>query len=128
MILRVLIMLQLPERLPPLSTLLAVAARPAFGCDCAQTPSVIHFSQTFTMSRSNNINALRAQGPHRGLSRVQAAIYVGVSASKFDELVKDGRMPKPKKSDARKIFDLRELDLAFDELEGETDANEWDAS
>lgn len=80
------------------------------------------------MSRSTNISALRAHGPRRGLSRVEAAIYVGISASKFDELVKDGRMPKPKKIDARKIFDLRELDLAFDELGGETDANEWDAS
>lgn len=80
------------------------------------------------MSRPININALRTHGLRRGLNRLEAAIYVGVSASKFDELVKDGRMPKPKKLDARKIFDLRELDLAFDELEGETDANEWDAS
>lgn len=39
----------------------------------------------------------------RGLSRVLAAGYIGVSATKFDEMVADGRMPKPKKIDARKI-------------------------
>src|SRR5690242_17745827 len=37
---------------------------------------------------------LPASLPPRGLSRVQAAAYVGVSPVLFDELVKDGRMPK----------------------------------
>lgn len=68
----------------------------------------------------------RALTPRRGLNRVEAATYVGVSPSKFDELVKDGRMPKPKKIDARRIFDIRALDLAFDQLTDEGDANEWD--
>jgi hypothetical protein len=31
--------------------------------------------------------------PRRGLSRSEAAMYVGISAAKFDELVADGRMP-----------------------------------
>ena len=31
--------------------------------------------------------------PKRGLSRAEAAHYVGVGTSKFDEMVKDGRMP-----------------------------------
>jgi hypothetical protein len=31
--------------------------------------------------------------PRRGLSRVEAAMYIGISASKFDEFVRDGRMP-----------------------------------
>ena len=31
--------------------------------------------------------------PRRGLSRYEAAMYLGISASKFDELVRDGRMP-----------------------------------
>src|SRR5262245_23845078 len=30
-----------------------------------------------------------------GLSRVAAAFYVGVSPTKFDQMIKDGRMPKP---------------------------------
>ena len=32
-----------------------------------------------------------------GLCREEAASYVGVSATLFDEIVKDGRMPKPKR-------------------------------
>ena len=54
--------------------------------------------------------------PRRGLSRVEAAIYVGVSPSKFDEMVDDNRMPQPRRVDARKLWDVRELDLAFDAL------------
>lgn len=52
----------------------------------------------------------------RGLSRVMAALYIGVSASKFDELVKDGRMPAPKRVDGRKVWDKRRLDEAFEAL------------
>ena len=46
-------------------------------------------------------------------------MYVGVSATKFDELVADGRMPKPKQIDGRKVWDVRKLDLAFDALPDE---------
>ena len=53
--------------------------------------------------------------PRRGLSRDEAAMYLGVSASKFDDLVRDGRMPKPKRIDNRKVWDLHQLDVAFDE-------------
>src|SRR5215475_14227879 len=41
----------------------------------------------------------------RGLSREEAARYVGVGTTKFDELVKDGRMPKPKRIDGRVVWD-----------------------
>jgi len=41
--------------------------------------------------------------PRRGLSRDEAAMYVGVSAGKFDEMVGDGRMPAPVRIDHRKI-------------------------
>jgi len=51
--------------------------------------------------------------PPRGLSRVQAAEYVGISPTKFDELVKDGRMPLPKRIDARAVWDRVQLDNAF---------------
>ena len=60
----------------------------------------------------------------RGLSRVQAAEYIGVSPTKFDELVGDGRMPKPKRVDARRLWDTRALDRAFDRLDGEADAED----
>ena len=54
--------------------------------------------------------------PRRGLSREEAAMYVGVGSTKFDEMVLDGRMPKPKRVDGRKLWDVRSLDLAFDAL------------
>jgi predicted DNA-binding transcriptional regulator AlpA len=54
--------------------------------------------------------------PRRGLSREEAAMYVGVGSTKFDEMVNDGRMPKPKRIDGRKLWDVRSLDLAFDAL------------
>jgi predicted DNA-binding transcriptional regulator AlpA len=63
----------------------------------------------------------------RGLSRPQAAIYVGVGVTKFDEMVADGRMPPPKRIDARKVWDVRELDLAFDALPDDGIAEEWSA-
>lgn len=43
-------------------------------------------------------------------------MYVGVGSTKFDEMVQDGRMPKPKRIDGRKLWDVRSLDLAFDAL------------
>jgi hypothetical protein len=54
--------------------------------------------------------------PPRGMSREQAARYIGVSATKFDQMVADRRMPKPKTVDARRIWDRWALDAAFTEL------------
>jgi hypothetical protein len=54
--------------------------------------------------------------PRRGLSRDEAAMYVGIGTTKFDEMVADGRMPPPGSIDGRKIWDLRKLDVAFDSL------------
>ena len=54
--------------------------------------------------------------PRRGLSVIDASTYVGVSRSKFLELVLDGRMPEPLRLDRRRIWDIRELDAAFDNL------------
>lgn len=69
----------------------------------------------------------------RGLSRVQAAEYIGVGVSKFDQMVEDGRMPRPKRVDARTIWDRFELDAAFAALDPWGQAivrpgasNEWD--
>ena len=64
----------------------------------------------------------------RGLSRVDAATYVGVSPSLFDQMVIDGRMPGPKRVNSRKIWDVRALDFAFDALPGNSidDNNPWD--
>ena len=66
--------------------------------------------------------------PRRGLSRDEAAMYIGISATKFDEMVIDGRMPVPVKIDTRSVWDIRSLDLAFDALSTQNPvrANSWD--
>ncbi len=77
--------------------------------------------------RSTALSHLRPI-PRRGLSRDEAAMYIGISAGKFDEMVADGRMPGPVKIDNRKLWDIRSLDLAFDALprENETKGSSWD--
>jgi predicted DNA-binding transcriptional regulator AlpA len=62
----------------------------------------------------------------RGLSRVQAAEYVGVSPTKFDELIASRQMPKPKRIGARTIWDRLKLDEAFEALPGDEEKNPWD--
>lgn len=62
----------------------------------------------------------------RGLSRTEAADYVGVSPSLFDEMVKDGRMPQPKRINSRTVWDRKQLDQAFEELPDSADKNPWD--
>lgn len=52
----------------------------------------------------------------RGLSRDEAARYVGVGSTKFDELVAARRMPRPKRIDGRTVWDRIALDAAFSEL------------
>jgi predicted DNA-binding transcriptional regulator AlpA len=64
----------------------------------------------------------------RGLSRSQSAHYVGISERKFDELVQDGRMPRPKRIDGRKIWDRFSLDRAIDDLPDDEPKNEWDGA
>jgi predicted DNA-binding transcriptional regulator AlpA len=64
--------------------------------------------------------------PCRGLRRAEAARYVGVSASKFDGMVRDGRMPRPFHVDACTIWDVRDLDPAIDELKDLQSRNPWD--
>jgi hypothetical protein len=64
--------------------------------------------------------------PPRGLSRVEAAAYIGVSVTFFDQLVDDGRMPHPKLINTRKVWDRLSLDRAFEALPTDGDENEWD--
>ncbi|MBL0934868.1 MAG: hypothetical protein IBJ07_08965 [Rhizobiaceae bacterium] len=64
--------------------------------------------------------------PPRGLSRTEAAAYVGISPSLFDVLVGDGRMPKPKRINSRTVWDIRRIDKAFDALpEDAENPDEW---
>jgi excisionase family DNA binding protein len=78
-----------------------------------------------TGSQIQRHSLLPASLPPRGLSRVQAAEYIGVSASTFDKMVTDGEMPAPKRIRGRVIWDLKGLDRAFDAL-SDGEGNPWD--
>mgnify|MGYP001291320141 CR=1 FL=1 len=58
----------------------------------------------------------------RGLKRKYAAAYLGVSASTFDQMRKDGTVAKPKKYGDNKLFDRHDLDDAYEKLP------EWEES
>ena len=74
------------------------------------------------------------QSPHstlwpRGLSRVQAAAYVGLGTTFFDELVGEGKFPKPVKFGKRSVWDRIDLDDAFDTFKDSvapSGPNPWD--
>jgi len=61
--------------------------------------------------------------PPRGLSREEAARYIGVDAPLFDHLVAHGQMPRPKRIGTYAIWDRIKLDLAFAELGNEDDGD-----
>lgn len=60
----------------------------------------------------------------RGLSMTEAAVYVGISRSKFAELVAEGQMPRPFRLGRRLIWDKNKLDETFDLLT-EGDDQSW---
>jgi predicted DNA-binding transcriptional regulator AlpA len=76
--------------------------------------------------------AVRDSGPWpRGLRRPDAARYLGVGLTKFDEMVADGRMPKPKTIDSCVVWDRIRLDDAFENLpdqDTKLDRSRWKAS
>jgi hypothetical protein len=74
------------------------------------------------MSRAADVLSIEP----RGLNRVKAAAYVGVSPSLLDEMVADGRMPSPKVINSRRVWDRRELDVSFDALSRKEECDPWD--
>ncbi len=65
--------------------------------------------------------------PPLAVRRELAAALFDLSPTKFDQLVADSRMPKPKKVDGRVIWSVRKLEIAFDALpEEDSNKNEWD--
>ncbi len=52
----------------------------------------------------------------RGLGRIEACRYLGLTLGLFDSMVSDGRLPPPKKADKRHIWDRVALDVAFASL------------
>jgi predicted DNA-binding transcriptional regulator AlpA len=61
----------------------------------------------------------------RGLRRDDAAAYLSLGTTKFDEWVARGLLPKPKKKDGVVVWDRLALDRAFTDLP-ETGANRID--
>lgn len=91
-------------------------------------PVVPHSLSRPLLTRPRALSEIRPV-PRRGLSREEAAMYVGVSAGKFDQLVGDGRMPTPRRIDRRKVWDVHDLDVAFDALPSENPGSQgstWD--
>jgi hypothetical protein len=66
----------------------------------------------------------------RSSGAVEAAAYIGISPSKFDELRKANRVAPPKLLDGRLIFTTERLDEFLDALpdENQTDNDDWTAS
>lgn len=62
------------------------------------------------------VDQAKATSPRRGLRKLEAAVYVGVTPTKFDEWVSGGRMPKPKRIDGVIVWDMRALDIYFEAL------------
>jgi predicted DNA-binding transcriptional regulator AlpA len=65
----------------------------------------------------------------RLVGREAAAAYASVSPTTFDEMVRDGRMPMPRKLGVRRLaWDVRELDVAIDRLPvaGEDSDRTWE--
>jgi len=53
----------------------------------------------------------------RLISREAAAAYICVSPNTFDEMVKNGQMPRARLlGERRRAWDVRQLDIAIDEL------------
>ena len=65
------------------------------------------------MDAPRTTSALPPSLAPRGLSRAQAAAYCGIGCSLFDEMVADGRMPKPKRINSRRVWDRTDIDSAF---------------
>lgn len=62
----------------------------------------------------------------RGLRRDVAARYLGVSPTKFDQLVLKGEAPQPKLLGGVKVWDRLALDAVFGDGPPPEERNPWD--
>jgi len=77
---------------------------------------------------SRGVSALPPTLAPRFVNREQAAAYLCVSPPKFDQMVKDGRMPRPRCIDRRRVWCVRELDAKADAIPvdgGEPSDESW---
>lgn len=63
----------------------------------------------------------------RGLRRVDAARYLGISPSHFDKQVRAGTIPKPLERFGVTLWDRAALDALFDGPSQAGNDNEWDS-
>jgi hypothetical protein len=63
-----------------------------------------------------DVAARRDPYPPRLMRREAAARYLGMSPSKFDQLVKDGTLPSPARLGGMSLYDRHRLDAAADDL------------
>lgn len=82
-------------------------------------------SEAIAGAKRRRADVLPASLPPRGISRVEAAAYIGVSPSTFDKLIASGVMPAAKRLLGRTIWDRNQLDVCFDALD-DSGANPWD--
>lgn len=54
--------------------------------------------------------------PRRGLSREEAADHCGFGVELFDRCCEEGVMPQPRRIGDKRIWDIEEIDAAFDAL------------
>jgi predicted DNA-binding transcriptional regulator AlpA len=78
------------------------------------------------VTRSSRAERAHSQ-PRRGLRREEAAIYLGLSPSMFDEMVKAGELPTPRKFRTASVWDMRLLDSQFDAPQEVANENEWNS-
>jgi len=78
------------------------------------------------MQKPANDNILPRSCPPRGLRREEAAAYIAVSPSFFDQMVKDKLMPKSKRVGGRNIWDRHALDRYFSALPGDDEGGKVD--
>jgi hypothetical protein len=62
-----------------------------------------------------------------GLGEAEAAAAIGISPTKFRQLVGQGRMPSPRRIDGRLIYDVDELRAAFKAMPHENENLEADS-
>lgn len=96
-----------------------------------QTQSSLAMSSFATQARVTRRSVLPPSLPPLGLSREEAASYIGVSTTLFDALIADGRMPQPRMINSRTIWDIEEIYAAFKALPHrgvaiDLAASEWD--
>ena len=72
------------------------------------------------VSNDASESTIRAPGqlPGAFLVIVRPVIHIGVGVTKFDGLVASGSMPKPKRIDGRRVWDIVALDFADRSVNG----------